>query len=292
MSRLSTWWRALSRRSKVIVSVVAVFLVLIVIGSVSRDPSKDVTALASPSPRTAASPTPTATPSKASEPTETPQVDATAEPTPEATVEATPEATPEPTPAVTPVPAAKPIVVKGSGTRKSKPFPMVAPAQVDLTFNGSGNFISRITPVGGDIFSGEDLSNTIGNTKLRTYVYGDDLDGIRSYADVIASTGSWTITITPGVPDAVAAPASFSGKWGLRTRLVHLSGDYTVSFSHAGRGNFIVGLVPPGGSVFDGQSVANEIGKVKDSTEVYGLDGDYYFDVVADGAWTISIKPQ
>jgi hypothetical protein len=25
---------------------------------------------------------------------------------------------------------------------------------------------------------------------------------------------------------------------------------------------------------------------------VYGLDGDYYFDVVADGTWSISIAPQ
>ena len=65
-----------------------------------------------------------------------------------------------------------------------------------------------------------------------------------------------------------------------------------MSFSHAGSGNFIVHLTPPGGSILDAESVANEIGKVKSSTEVYGLDGDYYFDVTADGAWTISIKSQ
>jgi hypothetical protein len=169
---------------------------------------------------------------------------------------------------------------------------MRAPARVDLTFSGSGNFISRIGPVGGDILSSVGLSNTIGRTKLRTYVYEADLDGVRSYAEVIASPGSWTITITPGVPSPLSAPASFTGKWGLNTRLVRLSGDYTVTFSHAGSGNFIVHLLPASGSIFDGESIANEIGRVKDSTEVYGVEGDYYFDVMANGAWTISIKAQ
>lgn len=169
---------------------------------------------------------------------------------------------------------------------------MRAPARVDLTFSGSGNFISSIVPVGGDILSSVSLSNTIGSTRLRTYVYEADLDGVSSYADVIASSGSWTITITPGVPSPVSAPASFSGAWGLNTPLVRLSGDYTVTFSHAGGGNFIVQLVPADGSMFDGESIANEIGRVKASTQVYGVEGDYYFDVTAGGAWTISIKAQ
>ena len=69
-------------------------------------------------------------------------------------------------------------------------------------------------------------------------------------------------------------------------------GDYTVSFSHAGSGNFIVELVPSDGSILGGESVVNEIGKVTDTTELYGIEGDYYFDVVASGAWTISIAPQ
>jgi len=85
---------------------------------------------------------------------------------------------------------------------------MRAPAQVDLTFSGSGNFISRIVPVDGDIFGGVSLSNTIGRTKLRTYVYGTELDDVRSYADVIGSSGSWTITIRAGVPNPLPAPAS------------------------------------------------------------------------------------
>ncbi|MFL5676287.1 MAG: hypothetical protein ACJ77X_01475 [Chloroflexota bacterium] len=147
-------------------------------------------------------------------------------------------------------------------------------------------------PVGGGALDGVHLSNTIGKTKFRTYIYGDQLDGVSSYADVLASSGSWTITITPGAPAAKPAPASFTGKWGLNTTLVHLQGDYTVTFTHAGSGNFIVYLVPPAGSLFDGEQVTNEIGKVKDSTEVYGLDGDYYFQVTADGAWTIEIKAQ
>lgn len=291
MDRIRAWWRNLSRRAKIVVSVVVVFLAFAAIGAVSRDPAGDKTATASPSAAAATAPSVvTATASVVPSAEATPEP--SAEPTSAVTAEPTAEVTPEPTPAVTLAPVAKPIVLKGSGTRKTKPFTMVSPATVDLTFTGSGNFISNITPVGGGVFDGVNLSNTIGRTKLRTFVYGDELDGVRSYADVLASTGSWTITITPGVPSAVSAPASFSGRWGLRTRLVELAGDYTVTFSHSGSGNFIVQLIPPGGSVFDGESVANEIGKVKDSTEVYGLDGDYYFDVTANGAWTMSIKLQ
>jgi hypothetical protein len=186
-------------------------------------------------------------------------------------------------------PPAKPIALKGTGSRKTKPFTMRTPARVDLAFTGSGNFISRIVPVGGEIIDGASLSNTIGRTKLRTYVYDSDLEGVRSYADVL-SDGAWTITITPGAPTPLPAPASFNGKWGESTRLVHLSGDYTVAFSHAGRGNFIVQLTPADGSF--GEPIANQIGRVKGSTQAYGLDGDYYFDVTADGSWTIAIKAQ
>jgi hypothetical protein len=186
----------------------------------------------------------------------------------------------------------EPISLTGKGSRKTKPFVMASPAKVDLTFNGSGNFISRIVPVGGSALDGISLSNTIGKVKLTTYVYEADLDGVRSYVDTIATTGTWTVRITPGSPAATNAPATFKGKWGLRTSPVTLSGDYTVTFSHRGSGNFIVYLVPVDGGLFDGESISNEIGKVDDSTEVYGLDGDYYLDVTADGAWEISIAQQ
>jgi hypothetical protein len=48
---------------------------------------------------------------------------------------------------------------------------------VDLTFSGSGNFVSSLTPVDGDGLSGVSLSNTIGSTKLTTFVYEADLNG-------------------------------------------------------------------------------------------------------------------
>jgi hypothetical protein len=276
------WWK---KRWGIAVIAIAVFLAIGAIGNASKSGS----AGEAPSP----SPTePVAAATVATEPTPSPTGVATPELTPAATEAPTAAPTPAPVPTATPAPVPKPIVLTGSGSRKTKAFTMRAPARVDLTFSGSGNFISSIVPVGGDIFSGVSLSNTIGKTKLRTYVYEADLDGVRSYADVIASSGSWTITITAGVPSPVAAPASFSGKWGLNTQLVRLSGDYTVTFSHAGSGNFIVQLAPVDGSLFGGESIANEIGRVKDSTEVYGVEGDYYFDVVANGAWTISIKAQ
>jgi hypothetical protein len=218
--------------------------------------------------------------------------DATATETP--TEEATEEATVEPTEAATATPAAtvETISLQGKGSRKTKPFTMFAPAQVNLKYNGSGNFISSIQPVGGTVLDAVGLSNTIGKTTLTTYVYETEVDGVKSYLDVLAGSGGWTVKITPDVPAPKSAPASFSGKWGLRTEPISLSGDFTVTFTHEGRGNFIASLMLVGGSILDSESVSNEIGRVDDSTEVYGLDGDYYFDVVADGAWTISIAPQ
>jgi hypothetical protein len=193
---------------------------------------------------------------------------------------------------IPPEPAGKPISLSGSGSKKTKPFVMFTPARVDLTFSGSGNFITEFKPVGGDALSGVSLSNTIGRTKLTTYVYDPDLNGTKVYADLIASSGKWTIKITPIVLSPATAPVSFTDQWGLRTSTVHLSGDFTVTYSHRGGGNFIVELTPVGGNFFDGESISNEIGKVSSSTEVYGLDGDYYFDVTADGVWKISITPQ
>jgi hypothetical protein len=160
-----------------------------------------------------------------------------------------------------------------------------------MTYNGSGNFISSVVPVGGSVLDEVSLSNTVGKTNLRTHVYDTELNGQSSYLDVLGSSGKWSFTITPGVPAPMEAPAEFSGKWGLRTALVHLAGDYTVTFKHAGSANFIVELVPESGSIIEGELLVNEVGKVSDSTQVYGLaDGDYYLDVTGNGNWTVSIS--
>ena len=259
-----------------------------------------VVALAGCSGATETSAPPAATtaaePSVASEaPTES-ESTATDAPSEEPTEAATDEPTEAPTEAATATPAAAvggtPINLKGSGSRKTKPFTMHSPARVDLTYSGSGNFISSIEPVGGSVLDGVSLSNTIGKTKLTTYVYDTEIDGVKSYLDVLAGSGNWTAKITPGVPAPKTVPASFSGKWGLNTVPITLSGDFTVAFTHKGSGNFIVSLQLVGGSILDSESIANEIGKVDDASEVYGLAGDYYFDVVADGPWTISIQAQ
>jgi hypothetical protein len=108
----------------------------------------------------------------------------------------------------------------------------------------------------------------------------------------VIGSGKWKIKITADVPDPKQVPASFSGEWGLNTAPVHLSGNYTVTYRHAGSGNFIASLEPVDGDVFGGESIANEIGRVNSSTEAYNLEGDYFLDVVADGDWTIKIEVQ
>lgn len=183
------------------------------------------------------------------------------------------------TPAPTPKPA-KPVTFKGSGSKKTKPFQMASPAKIDLTHAGSGNFIVVIYDTDGNVPI-EFITNDIGKLKVTTWTYS--AEG-KVYFDVLAS-GKWTIAVTQMSPTVKQVPVEFGAKIGLTTVPFAFEGDVTVTYTHSGSGNFIVQTLDAAtGDTTD--FTVNEIGKVSGETQLYGLSGEYAFNVTADGAWT------
>ena len=214
-------------------------------------------------------------PAATSSETDTPETNATAEPAID---------DPSEEPQAEPTKAPKPASFKGKGTRKTKSFTMHAPTRIDWTHSGSGNFIVSLDD--SDNNSVAFAVNDIGKGKGRTYVYGHEG---KVHFNVIAS-GSWSLKASFAEPKVATTPVTFKGSTGLTTTPFTLEGDATLTLSHKGKGNFIVSLV----DTSDGtpvEYVANEIGKVSGDTELYGLSGEYAFDVLADGSWSIKVEP-
>jgi hypothetical protein len=181
---------------------------------------------------------------------------------------------------VTKQPAAK---FSGASTKNTKSFSVGAPLRVDYNFSGSGNFIASLQSSDGTLFA--PIANVIGKRKATTWVYGGSG---KAHFEIIAS-GKWTISATTVAPKIAKLPASFKGSVGMTTAPFVSQGDLTIKWSHKGKGNFIVTLIDPtDGSLVDG--VANVIGNQSDETIAYGQDGLRAFDVLADGAWTISVS--
>ncbi|MGZ3640806.1 MAG: hypothetical protein ACXWQ6_02060 [Candidatus Limnocylindrales bacterium] len=82
-----------------------------------------------------------------------------------------------------------------------------------------------------------------------------------------------------------AAPVTFSGKTDMKTTAFALGAPIRVDYTTKGSGNFSVDLTGVDGTSI--ASIANRIGAGSATTWVYGASGKGYFDVTADGAWTI-----
>lgn len=67
------------------------------------------------------------------------------------------------------------------------------------------------------------------------------------------------------------------------------SGGYKVTLTHTGESNFIVRMLNEKG-VDTGSSLVNEIGPIDASQAINVPDGKYFFNVEADGDWTIKIE--
>lgn len=91
---------------------------------------------------------------------------------------------------------------------------------------------------------------------------------------------------------------TFSGSGLTTSETAHLEGDYTVAFSVTGNtwmdteSSFMAFLTNADDEI-DFQVLVDEIAtETSGTTNVYGLDGDYYVDVMADGDWTFEFTPQ
>lgn len=99
-------------------------------------------------------------------------------------------------------------------------------------------------------------------------------------------------------PESEATGESLSGSGMTTSETVHLEGDYTVDFEVTDNtlmdmeSTFIADLTSADDE-WDFHTLVNEIGtEVSGTTNVYGLDGDYYVDVMADGDWSFEFTPQ
>jgi hypothetical protein len=109
-------------------------------------------------------------------------------------------ATPAPTAA--PAAAARPVTIKGTSSRKTKPFTLgagdyTAVVRGRSTGGYGGNVIVDLRSVDGS--EDENLTNEIkngaGSYRYETSVYG--LAGGRYYLDVTMPSGTWSVTFTP-----------------------------------------------------------------------------------------------
>jgi hypothetical protein len=86
--------------------------------------------------------------------------------------------------------------------------------------------------------------------------------------------------------DLSSAPTvSFSGKTSKKTTVFTIGAPIRVDYTFNGSGNFVVQLTATDGSLIG--SVADRVGKGSATTWLYGGTGKGYFDVTADGPWTL-----
>lgn len=219
---------------------------------------------------------PTALPESTAGPTET----AAPTVTPAPTSTPAPSATPTPIPPTpTPIP---PVELAGTGQTVTDPFtPPGAINRIILTHQGGSNFIVTLyTASGGD----ELIANTIGDYQgIRPMLASDGTD----YYFEVDADGPWTIRVEAisGEPDA-AAGLEGSGDYVSGVFAPEKAGAVPYNVSHQGDSNFIVQLYCAGGQ----DMVQNEIGAVSGSVVVQFADGPCFWDVQADGDWTLRPK--
>ena len=212
-------------------------------------------------------------------PTEAPVLTNTPAPTatPAPTNTPAPSTTPSPIPA-TPVP---PVVFSGKGQTVTDPFtPPGSINRVTFTHQGRRNFIVQVF---GSTGSEGSMVNEIGNYQgIRPLLADED-----QYYFEVNADGAWTIRVEAITADPDAAHG-ISGKGDYVSGLFEPSatGPVAYNLTHSGTRNFIVNLYCAGGE--DG--VENEIGKVDGSVVVRFKDGPCFWDVQADGDWTITPK--
>ncbi|WP_226581058.1 hypothetical protein [Halobacillus litoralis] len=146
--------------------------------------------------------------------------------------------------------------------------------------NGSSNFAVELQDESGQNL--ELLVNTIGTYNGKTFAM---IPSTGTYYLNVTADGSWNFDIhqTPPVerPDA---PTTLTGSGDDVVFVNADSGNYKLSFTHAGESNFAV--------LLNGQNLlVNEIGQYKGSTrQPFQDNGMYAFVVTADGDWSIKME--
>lgn len=168
---------------------------------------------------------------------------------------------------------AEPIVLEGRGQTATDPFFLPAPdSMITFTHDGTRNFIVRA--YAGD--RPESLVNTIG-----AYRGARPISSTEPVTLDIQADGPWTATVTP-IPEG--GTLELSGTGDTVSGWFDSPGRTTLDITHDGSRNFIVRANCAGRS----ESVQNLIGPTSGSRVVTFPAGPCYWDVRADGNWSLT----
>jgi hypothetical protein len=202
----------------------------------------------------------------------------------------------------TPVPEPKPIQLKGQGDDVSVKFVLEEGVSIiTMNHDGKSNFIVQLINENGDLV--DLLVNETGFFK------GSEAIGVRkdnfigakpgAYIVNVTADGNWEILIEqPRSKDAKSLPITFKGKsYGVSSFFVLNEGLTTFKMNHDGKSNFIITLLDNNGKLTE--LLVNETGSysgkkaigVKKNNFIGAKPGIYILSVIADGNWSISIKP-
>jgi hypothetical protein len=203
-------------------------------------------------------------------------------PTPTSTLTRPPTNTPVPTPTNTLVPtstaipaARPPIDLQGRGQTATNPVtPPSSISVVTLTHSGKSNFIVHA-------LTGSEENHLV--NEIGTYQGQRPLFGTEPVTFDIDADGPWTIHMEP-IRSGGGPPFQGNGDAVSSLFTPPASGPWEIS--HSGKRNFIVHLYCNNRTT----SVQNEIGVVQASRVVQFGQGPCFWEVIADGAW--SLRPR
>lgn len=202
-----------------------------------------------------------------------------AAPTATAEVEATATLPPEPsnTP-LPPTPTPEPVVLSGVGQTATDPVQLPSPISVaTLMHEGSSNFAVWLYQDGQRL---DLLVNEIGRFQGRRPLIRS-VDPDRPVVFDIEADGPWTIRLDPL---GFTSSAALSGRGADVSGLFDPPQSGPWEFLHDGQSNFGVWLHCLGGS----DLIQNEIGPVSGSRIVEFADGPCFWEVEADGSWSLT----
>lgn len=278
MERITAFWNK-GLVGKATIVLVGLVVVCCVLGALTnRGGSQPTRAGATPAPAVVAGNVVTAAPAEPPVAT-VPSATAGSTNTPAPSATPAPTATPSPIPATaTPIP---PVVIEGNGQTVTDPFtPPATINRVTLTHQGRRNFIVQVFKADG---SEENMANEIGNYEGIRPLIG----ATGEYYFEIDADGSWTIRVEAMTQELDAADGiEGSGDYVSGVFTPANDGPTPYNVTHNGERNFIVHLYCAGGE----DSVQNEIGVVSGSTVVRFSEGPCFWDVQADGAWSLMPK--
>lgn len=198
-----------------------------------------------------------------------------ASPSPGSPVPARPAVAATPQPSPTPTPRPTPVSLKGTGQTATAEIRLPTPISVaSFTHTGRRNFIVQV-------FRGSDqdlLINTIG-----AYQGDRPLLGAAPVRLNIEADGAWTVTIA--AIEGGGSP-SVTGRGDAVSRQFQPPALGTFEFTHDGERNYIVLLHCASGR----DLVQNRIGAFEGSTIVRFGRGPCFWEVQADGSWTVKAK--